>query len=47
MQVEVHGFDSFHELLITDPYFSVVLQDVQVGHRTDFLLHEVNLFKDN
>ena len=28
MRVEIPGFDSFKELLITDPYFSIVLQDV-------------------
>ena len=29
MRVEVPGFDSFRDMLATDPYFSVVLQDVQ------------------
>ena len=47
MKVEVPDFDAFHELLLTDPYFFVILQDVLVGHRTYFLLYEGYLFKGN
>ena len=47
MRVEVPGFDSFRELLFTDPYFSIILQDVHASHRTDFLLHEGHLLKGN
>ena len=45
MRVEVPDFDYFHGLLAVDPYFSVILQNVQVGEKTDFLLHGGNLFK--
>ena len=31
MCVEVPGFDSFHDLLTTDSYFSRIIQDVQDG----------------
>ena len=34
MRVEVSGFDSFAEMLTTDPYFSMVIQDVQAGKKT-------------
>ena len=34
MRVEVPSFDSFAELLTTDPYFSKVIQDVQAGKKT-------------
>ena len=47
MMVEVPGFESFRDLLDTNPYFSIVLQDVQAGKKTDFLLHEGFLFKGN
>ncbi|XP_076940379.1 uncharacterized protein LOC143609533 [Bidens hawaiensis] len=33
--------------LTTDPYFSVVLQDVQASQKSDFLLHDGFLFKGN
>ena len=47
MRVEVPGFETFHDLLDTDPYFSVVLQDVQAGKKTEFLFHEGFLFRGN
>ena len=47
MKVEVPGFDSFRDLFATDPYFSVVLRDVQAGKRSDFLLHNGFLFRGN
>ncbi|XP_035837275.1 uncharacterized protein LOC118485127 [Helianthus annuus] len=36
MRVVVPGLDSLMEQLTSDPYFSVILQDVQFGKRTDF-----------
>lgn len=47
MRVEVPGFDTFQDLLPTDPYFSVILADVQAGKRSDFLLHNGFLFRGN
>ena len=47
MRVEVPGFNSFAEILTTDPYFSRVIQDVQAGKKIEFLLHEGFLFKGN
>ena len=47
MKVEVPGLYSFPELLKTDPYFSVGLQRIQSGQKTDFLLHDGFLFKGN
>ena len=47
MRVEVPGFETFRDLLDTDPYFSIVMEDVQAVKKTDFLLHEGFLFKGN
>ena len=47
MRVEVPGFETFHDLLDTDSYFSVVMQNVKAGKKMDFLLHEGFLFKGN
>ena len=47
MQLEVSGFDSFRDLLDTDPYFLPILVVVRVGERTDYLVHEGFLFKGN
>ena len=47
MQLEVSGFDSFKDLLDTDPYFSPILVVVRARERTDFLVHEGFLFKGN
>ena len=47
MRVEVPGLDSFSELLKSDPYFLVVLQSIQTGYKTYFLLHDGFLFKGN
>ena len=37
MQLEVLSFDSFRDLLDTDPYFSPILTTVCMGERYDFL----------
>ncbi|KAJ9552872.1 hypothetical protein OSB04_016917 [Centaurea solstitialis] len=47
MRVTVPGFDTLMEQLTVDPYFSVVLQDVQSGQNSDFLIHDGFLFKGN
>ncbi|XP_076900241.1 uncharacterized protein LOC143554354 [Bidens hawaiensis] len=47
VRVNVLGLDVIREKLAIDPYFSVVLQDVQAGQKSDFLLHEGFLFKGN
>ena len=47
MRVEVPGFDSFRDLLDTDPYFSVIMAAMRAGERTYFLLHDGFLFKEN
>ncbi|KAI3700067.1 hypothetical protein L2E82_44682 [Cichorium intybus] len=43
----VPWLDVLMEQLTIDPYFSVVLQDVQSGRRSDFLVHDGFLFKGN
>ncbi|KAJ9555929.1 hypothetical protein OSB04_010543 [Centaurea solstitialis] len=47
MRVIVPGFDTLMEQLTVDPYFSVVLQDVQSGQNSDFLIHDGFIFKGN
>ena len=47
IQLEVSGFDSFRDLLDTDPYFSLILAVVRAGQRIDFLAYEGFLFKGN
>lgn len=47
MRVGVPGMDVLMEQLTVDPYFSVVLQGIQSGQMSDFLLHEGFLFKGN
>ena len=47
MRLEVSGFDLFHDLLDIDPYFSPILAVVRVGERSNFLLHDIFLFKAN
>ncbi|XP_076917203.1 uncharacterized protein LOC143577178 [Bidens hawaiensis] len=47
VRINVLGLDVIREQLTTDPYFSVVLQDVQAGQKSDFLLHDGFLFKGN
>ncbi|KAJ0885239.1 putative nucleotidyltransferase, Ribonuclease H [Helianthus annuus] len=47
MRVVVPGLDNLMEQLTADPYFSVILQDVQLGKRADFLVHDGFLFKEN
>lgn len=45
MRVTVPGFDSFLDLYAIDPFFSVVLNKVRNGERTDFTLHDDFLFR--
>jgi len=47
MQNLVLGFESFRELLSSDPFFGPILPDVGVGKHTDFVLHDGFLFKGN
>ncbi|GKB54909.1 putative nucleotidyltransferase, ribonuclease H, partial [Tanacetum coccineum] len=45
MQVNVPGLDVIRDMLVVDPYFSVVLQGVQAREKPDFFLHNGFLFK--
>lgn len=45
MHSEVLGFETFRELLLTDPYFSEIMRAVQSGEKSEFLLHQGFLFK--
>ncbi|KAK1425688.1 hypothetical protein QVD17_21043 [Tagetes erecta] len=47
MRVVVPGLDTLMEQLMVDPYFSVVLQGVQSGQRSDFLVQDGFLFRGN
>ena len=47
MRLQVSSFDSFRDLLNTDPYFFVIMSVVCDGERTNFLLHDGFLFKGN
>ncbi|XP_021985870.1 uncharacterized protein LOC110882080 [Helianthus annuus] len=47
MRVDVPGLEVIREQLVIDPYFSVILQDVKTGQKSDFLLHDGFLFKGN
>nr|GEU71743.1 putative reverse transcriptase domain-containing protein [Tanacetum cinerariifolium] len=47
MQVDVPGLDVIHDMVTVDPYFLVVLQGVQYGEKTNFVLHDRFLFKEN
>ncbi|GJR41827.1 putative nucleotidyltransferase, ribonuclease H [Tanacetum coccineum] len=47
MQVDVPGLDVIRDMVTVDPYFSVVLQGVQSGEKTDFVLHDGFLFIGN
>nr|GEV61662.1 putative reverse transcriptase domain-containing protein [Tanacetum cinerariifolium] len=47
MQVPVPGLDVIRDMVTVDPYFLVVLQVVQSGDKTDFVLHDGFLFKGN
>ena len=47
MQLKVLSFDSFRDLLATDPYFSSILAAMRIGERSDFLVHDGFLFKGN
>ena len=45
--MEISGFDSFCDLLDTDPYFSPILAIVRIGEKSYFLVHDGFLFKGN
>ncbi|KAK0606274.1 hypothetical protein LWI29_035975 [Acer saccharum] len=45
MGVTIPGFDSFHDLLVTDPYFAAIMTAVQAGEKSDFLLVDGFLFR--
>ncbi|GJV46315.1 putative nucleotidyltransferase, ribonuclease H [Tanacetum coccineum] len=47
MQVDVPGLDVIREQLTLDPYFSNVLQGVQLGQKPYFNIHDGFLFKGN
>ncbi|PKI54050.1 hypothetical protein CRG98_025544 [Punica granatum] len=47
MHIEVPGFVCLRDLLETDPYFSNVLRKVRAGEKSEFLLHDEFLFKNN
>ncbi|KAK1414879.1 hypothetical protein QVD17_30640 [Tagetes erecta] len=47
MRVVVPGIDTLMEQLMVDPYFSVVLQGVQSGQRSAFLVQYGFLFRGN
>ncbi|KAJ0875134.1 putative nucleotidyltransferase, Ribonuclease H [Helianthus annuus] len=47
MRVDVPGLEVLREQLAIDPYFSVILQDVETGQRSDFVLHDGFMFKGN
>nr|GEY30148.1 putative reverse transcriptase domain-containing protein [Tanacetum cinerariifolium] len=47
MQVDVPALDVIRDMVTMDPYYSVVLQGVQFGEKTYFVLHDGFLFKRN
>ena len=47
IRLEVLGFNSFHDLLDTHLYFSLILVVVHMGEKPDILLHDGFLFKGN
>ena len=47
MHNQVLGFDIFRELYASDPYFAPILEDVVVGFRSNYHLHDEFLFKSN
>nr|GEX45500.1 putative reverse transcriptase domain-containing protein [Tanacetum cinerariifolium] len=47
MQVDVPGLDVIRDMMTVDPYFLVVLQGVQSGEKTYFVLHDGFLLKGN
>nr|GEX97608.1 putative reverse transcriptase domain-containing protein [Tanacetum cinerariifolium] len=44
-KVDVPGLDIIRDMVTVDPYFSVVLQGVQSGEKTYFVMHDRFLFK--
>ncbi|GJR74594.1 putative reverse transcriptase domain-containing protein [Tanacetum coccineum] len=47
MQVDAPGLDVIRNMVAVDPYFSVVLHDVQAGEKSDFFLHNRCLVGDH
>ncbi|PKI36963.1 hypothetical protein CRG98_042664 [Punica granatum] len=47
MKVEIPGFSSFTKLLKVDPYFCVALARVRAEERTEYVLQDGFLFRDN
>ncbi|GJV15141.1 putative reverse transcriptase domain-containing protein [Tanacetum coccineum] len=46
-KVDVPGLDVIRDMVVVDPYFSVVFQGVQAGEKPNFFLHNGFLFKGN
>jgi hypothetical protein len=47
MRVKVPWVSSFSELLQEDPFFASILDKINTGEKTEFILHEGFLFKGN
>ena len=47
MRLDVSSFDSFRDLLVTEPYFSDIMSVVHAGEWSNFLLHDGFLHKGN
>ena len=47
MRLKLSSFDSFCDLLDTDPYFSFIMPIVRDGEQTDFCSHDGFHFKGN
>lgn len=47
MKVEVLDFDSFHDLFVTNPFFSTIVAAVKAGERSNYILHDGYLFRGN
>lgn len=47
MHTVIPGFAALDDLYIMDPFFASIFRDVQLGSRSDFVLHEGFFFKDN
>ena len=47
MRTKVLGFDSFHDILSIDPFFSGVLDNIGAGNHSEFHVQDGFLFKGN
>ena len=47
MRLDESSFDSFCDLLDTNPYFSAIMSVVRAVERSNFILHDEFLFKGN